>query len=432
MSPIGIGLTGMAFFFLLTVMGIPLGFAFIVAGFIGLVFVKGIWPALSLLGSAPYSLTASYSFSVFPLFVLMGQFAFHSGIGRDLYGTAYKWLGKLPGGLALATMMASTGFAACTGSTVASAATMGSLAFPEMERFRYSRRLSTAVIATGGTLGVLIPPSTMFIIYGIVTQTSIGALFIAGIIPGLMLSILYLTLIFIMCKRDPRLGPPGEHFSWRERIRSLAGVWGMLVLFFLIIGGLYFGIFSPSEAGATGASGAFLLAVLRGRLTKSVLYNALLESARTTCFVMLIIMGAMIFNVFLSTCGFGIAFGEWVKALPFPRYVILVLILFMYIPLGAFMDALSIVLLTLPFIFPIVMDLGFDPIWFGVLIVVLLEMGVLTPPVGLNAYVVNGVTKVPVGEIFYGLTPFIITMCLGLAILIVFPQISLFLPSLMK
>jgi len=431
-SPISIGLIGMAFFFLLAVLGIPLGFAFVIVGFIGLVIVKGAGPALSLLGSAPYSLAASYSFSVFPLFVLMGQFAFHSGIGRDLYLTAYKWLGRLPGGLALATMLASTGFAACTGSTVASAATMGSLAFPEMERFQYSRRLSTAVIATGGTLGVLIPPSTMFIIYGVITETSIGALFIAGILPGLVFSFLYLTLILIMCKRNPQLGAPGESFSWRERITSLTGVWGMLLLFSLIIGGLYFGIFSPSEAGATGALGAFILAMLRGRLTKSVLYDALLESARTTCFVMVIIVGAMVFNVFLSACGFGIALAEWVSALPLPRYVILVMILLMYIPFGAFMDALSIVLLTLPFIFPIVMDLGFDPVWFGVLIVVLLEMGVLTPPIGLNAFVVNGVTKVPVGEIFHGLTPFIIVMAFGLALLIAFPQISLFLPSLMR
>jgi C4-dicarboxylate transporter DctM subunit len=431
MSPIGIGLTGIASFLLLSLMGIPLGFAFIIVGFSGLVLVKGIWPALSLLGSSPYSLTASYSFSVFPLFVLMGQFAFHSGIGRDLYLTAYKWLGRLPGGLALATIIAATGFAACTGSSVASAATLSSLAFPEMDKYLYSRRLSTAVIATGGTLGVLIPPSTMFIIYGIVTQTSIGALFVAGILPGIMLSIFYLTLIFIMCKRAPRLGPPGESFTWGERFRSLSGVWGMLVLFSLIMGGLYFGIFSPSEAGATGALGAFLIALLRGRLTKSVLYNASMESARTTCFIMVIIVGAMILNVFLSACGFGIAVGDWVKALPLPRYVILVLILLIYVPFGAFMDALSIVLLTLPFVFPIVLDLGFDPVWFGVLTVILLEMGVLTPPVGLNVFVVSGVTKVPVGEIFSGLTPFIIVMALGLAVLVAFPQISLFLPGLM-
>jgi C4-dicarboxylate transporter DctM subunit len=206
----------------------------------------------------------------------------------------------------------------------------------------------------------------------------------------------------------------------------------MLVLFSLIMGGLYFGIFSPSEAGATGALGAFLIALLRGRLTKSVLYDALMESAKTTCYIMVIIVGAMIFNIFLSACGFGIAIGDWIKALPLPRYAILVLILLIYVPFGAFMDSLSMALLTLPFVFPIVLDLGFDPVWFGVLIVVLLEMGVITPPVGLNVFVVSGVTKVPVGEIFSGLTLFILAMALGLAVLVAFPQISLFLPGLMK
>ena len=432
MSPITIGLIGMLAFLFLAALNIPLGFAFIIVGFVGVIVLKGLGPGLALLGSIPYSLAASYSLSVFPLFVLMGEFAFNSGIGRDLYTTAYRWLGRFPGGLALATMLGCTGFAACTGSSIASAATMGSLAFPEMERFHYSRRLSTAVIATGGTLGILIPPSTMFIVYGVITQTSIGELFIAGILPGLMLSFMYLTLVFIKCKLNPQLGPPGERFSWKERIVSLSRVIGMLVLFSLIIGGLYFGIFTPSEAGAIGASGAFLIVVIRRRLTKPVLYDTLINSVRTTCFVMVVIIGAMIFNVFLSACGFGIALAGWVGSLPVSRYVILIFIVFMYIPLGAFMEALSIVFLTLPFIFPIVIDLGFDPVWFGVIIIILLEMGVLTPPIGLNAYVVNGVTKVPLGEIFRGLTPFIIVMCLGIAILIAFPQISLFLPSLMR
>ncbi len=432
MSPIVIGLIGMFVFFLVALSGIPIAFAFIMVGFIGVIVMKGLGPGLSLLGSAPFSWSASYALCAIPLFVLMGQFAFRSGIGQDLYMSAYKWLAKLPGGLALATMLACTGFAACTGSTVASAATMGSLAFPEMERFHYSRRLSTACIATGGTLGILIPPSTMFIVYGVLTETSIAALFIAGILPGLLLSSLYVTLIFVMCKRRPELGPPAESFTWRERFTSLSGVWGMLVLFFLIIGGLYFGIFAPSEAGAIGALGAFLLVVMRRRLRRSVLHDVLIESARTTTFVMFIIIGAMIFNAFLSTSGFGIALARWVSALPVPRYVILISVLVLYIPLGAFMDALAMVMLTLPIIFPVIMSLGFDPVWFGVLIVILLEMGVLTPPIGLNAFVVHGVTNVPTEEVFRGLTPFILVMCLGLAIVVAFPQISLFLPGLMK
>jgi C4-dicarboxylate transporter, DctM subunit len=431
-SPILDGVIGMSCFFVLSMLGVPIGFSLIAIGFAGLVIFKGIAASLYLFGNAPYALAASYSFSVFPLFVLMGQFAYHSGIGRDLYVAAYRWLGKLPGGLALATMLACTGFAACTGSTVASAATMGTLAFPEMERFRYSRRLSTAVIATGGTLGTLIPPSSGFIIYGILTQTSIGSLFIAGILPGLLLSALYLGLIYVLCVRNPDLGPRGEDFSWPEKVRSLKGVWGMLILFALIIGGLYLGIFSPNEAGASGALGAFLIALFRKRLNRKTIYDALISSTQTTCFVMFIIIGAMMFNYFLASCGFGIAFGEWVKGLPFSRWIILIVILLLYIPLGAFMDSLSIILLTLPFIFPIITDLGFDPIWFGVLIVVELEMGVLTPPVGLNAYVVHGITKVPLKDIFIGLIPFMITMCIGMAILVAFPQISTFLPALMK
>ena len=433
MSPFTIGLIGMLFFFLLAAFEMPLGFAFITAGFLGLIYTKGIGAGLSILGSEVYSLSASYTFSALPLFILMGQFAFQAGIGRDLYVSAYKWLGRLPGGLALATMLACTGFAACNGSTVASAAAMGSLAFPEMEKFRYNRGLSTAVIATGGSLGILIPPSNMFIIYGYITETSIAALFIAGILPGLLLSALYLTLIFVMCKRNPKLGSPtNETFTWKERFASLTGIWGMLVLFVLIIGGMYFGIFSPSEAASIGALGAFVLVVVRRRLTKSILFDSLRASVRITCMVMFIIVGAMMFNVFLSTSGFGVAFSNWMIDLPLPRYVLLAIILLIYIPLGAFMDALAMVMLTLPIIFPVIKVLGFDPIWFGVLIIIMLEMGVLTPPIGLNAFVVHGVTNVPLWEIYRGLTPFILVMCLGLAILVIVPQISLYLPSIMR
>jgi C4-dicarboxylate transporter, DctM subunit len=432
LSPIAIGLIGMLCFVCLVALNIPLAFSFIIVGFIGVIFMKGLGPGLALLGSIPYSLAASYSLSVLPLFILMGQFAFHSGTGKDLYDTAYKWLGRLPGGLALATMLACTGFGACTGSTIAAAATMGSIAFPQMDRFQYSRRLSTAVIATGGTLGILIPPSNMFIIYGIMTETSIAQLFIAGILPGLMLSAMYCTLILIMCLRNPQLGPPGERFSWKEKIVSIFGIWGMLALFVLIIGGLYLGVFTPTEAGAIGSLGALLLLVLRGRLARSVVHDALIDSARTTCYVMFIIVGAMVFNVFLGTCGFGVALGNWVNNLPVSRWLILVFVLLMYVPFGCFMDALSMMLLTLPFIYPIIIKLGFDPIWFGVLMVVLLEMGVLTPPIGLNVFVVTGVTGVPNGEIFRGVTPFILVMCLGLAILVLFPEISLILPRMMR
>lgn len=432
MSPILMGVIGLAGFFLLALFGMPLAFAFATVGLVGVIAVKGLLPGLALIGSAPFAQTASYSLVALPLFILMGQFAFRSGIGRDLYNAAYNWLGRLPGGLALATMVACTGFAACTGSSVASAATMATLSYPEMERLNYNRRLSTACIATGGTLGNLIPPSTLFIVYGVMTETSIGALFIAGILPGLMLSTIYMTVILVLCKRNPQLGPPGEHVPWRQKFASLTGVWGVLALALLVIGGLYFGVFSPSEAGAIGGFGAFLIVILRRRLTKSVLHDTLLETARTTCLAMLIIVGAMIFNTFITTTGFGTSLAMWVSALPLSPIMILIAILVIYIPLGCVMDSFAMIMLTLPIFFPTIESLGFDPVWFGILITVMMEMGLLTPPVGINAFVVHGVTKVPVGEIFRGLVPFILAMCLGVALLVAFPQISLFLPHIMR
>jgi C4-dicarboxylate transporter DctM subunit len=432
MDPWVIGLGGMLVFFILALINIPLSFSFIATAFLGILVIKGIGPAFSTIGSELYSLTANFNFVCLPLFILMGQFAFHSGIGRDLFVAANKWLAKLPGGLALATMLACTGFAACNGSTVASAAAMGSLAFPEMERFKYDRGLSTAVIATGGSLGILIPPSNTFIIYGIVTQTSIAALFIAGILPGLMLSAMYIVLILVMCIRNPSLGVPGDPSTWKEKFLSLKGIWGMLFLFVLIIGGMYIGFFSPSEAGAIGSLGALILVAVKGQLKMPIINRCLLESARIACFVMFIVVGALIFNIFLSTSGFGPAFGQWMVSLGLPPWGILAFILFMYIPLGMFMDALAMVMLTLPIIFPVIVGLGFDPIWFGVLVTIMLEMGVLTPPIGLNVFVVQGVTNVPQYVIFRGLVPFIITMAVGLIILCFFPDISLFLPNLMN
>lgn len=432
MSPWVIGFSGMGIFFILALLNIPLAFAFIAVAFIGIIFTNGLGPALSTLGSELYSLNSNFNFVALPLFILMGQFAFHSGIGRDLFDAANKWLARLPGGLALATMLACTGFAACNGSTVASAAAMGSLAYPEMERLKYNRGLSTAVIATGGSLGILIPPSNMFIIYGIITQTSIGALFIAGILPGLMLSAMYSVLILVMCIRNPSLGTPGDPSTWKEKFISLKGIWGMLFLFLLIIGGMYFGIFSPSEAGAIGSLGAFILVAVKGQFKMPVIRQSLMESVRITCFVMFIVTCAMIFNIFLSTSGFGPIFGKWMISLGLPPYGLLALILLLYVPLGMFMDALAMVMLTLPIVFPVIIELGFDPVWFGVLIVIMLEMGVLTPPIGLNVFVVQGITGVPQYEIFRGLAPFVIVMALGLVILVIFPQISLYLPSLMS
>ena len=433
MDPAVVAIICLCLFFLLVFLGMPIGFSFAIVGFIGFTIIRNVSQALSLLGLIPYSWASGYMLVVIPLFVLMGQFAFQSGISTNLYITAYKWVGRKPGGLALATQLACTGFAACSGSSLASAATMGIVAIPEMRRYNYSSRLATACVAAGGTLGILIPPSIIFIVYGLITETSIGKLFIAGIIPGLLLSLLFLALIYVLCRRSPQLGPRGPHFSWRERFKALWGVWGMLSLFILVIGGIYFGIFTPGEAGAIGAFGAFLVTVIRRKLTWENAVATLKGTVQTTAMIFMIVIGAQIFNSFLAVSGVPAMVAEWIANLPLPRYAILSAVLLLYVPLGMVMDALPMILLTLPTIFPVVVDLGFDPILFGVLVVLMCELANVSPPMGMNLYIVKGVAKdVPIEQIVLGILPFALVMIAFIAILIAFPQLSLFLPSLMK
>ena len=431
MPPLLIGFIAVGAFLLLSFLGLPLGFSFALVGFVGMVFLKGLIPALNLLGGNPYSQVASFILCAVPLFILMGQFAFYSGISRNLFSAAYKLMARLPGGLAVATMAACTAFAACTGSSVASAATMGSIAFPEMKRYRYSPRLSTATIAAGGTLGILIPPSTIFVILGIITETNIGALLIAGIFPGLLLSGLFILLIFGMCKRNPVLGPRGEAFSWKEKFQSLTGVWGMVVLFIVVIGGLYIGIFSPCEAGCIGAFGAFILSLIK-RMKFSAFLATLKDSAQITCYILFILIGASIFNIFLGIAGVPAALSNWIINLPVSPIGIVIAMLLLYIPFGMFLDTLGMILLTVPIFFPVIIQLGFDPVWFGVLICMMAELGMVTPPVAINVYVVQGVTKVPMEDIFRGVLPFIFVYLIAIGIIVAFPEISLFLPRTMK
>ena len=433
MTPQTIGILGIFAFLFLALWGVPLGFAFSAVGVLGLIWLKGLGAGLIVLGNSPYEWTASYILSTIPLFVLMGQFAFRAGISTDLYRTAYKWMGRLPGGLALATMFACTGFAACTGSSLASAATMGTVSYPEMKRYNYSDRLSTGSIAAGGTLGILIPPSTMFIIYGIVTETSIGDLFIAGILPGLLLATLFIIPIYFMCRFNPRLGPPSpETFTFKERVASLSGVWGMLAIFIIVIGGLYAGIFAPSEAGAIGAFGALVISLIRRRLNLSSFFFALRDTAKTTGFILFVFIGAMIFNTFISISALPRLLTELITNIPAPPKVILIIIIAFYLPLGMVIEGMSMILLTMPFVYPVITALGFDPVWFGVLMVVLVELSFISPPIGINLFVVQGVTRVPLHDVVIGIIPFVISFVIGLAILIIFPQVSLFLPNLMR
>ncbi|OGO42759.1 MAG: hypothetical protein A2137_00580 [Chloroflexi bacterium RBG_16_58_8] len=328
-------------------------------------------------------------------------------------------------------MMACTAFAACTGSSVASAATMSAVAYPEMKRLNYSDRLATGTIAAGGALGILIPPSTIFIILGIITEQSIGTLFIAGLLPGIMLAGLFMVLIFVMTKVNPALGPPGQSSTWKEKFIALTGIWGMMVLFILVLGGLYFGVFAPSEAGTIGAFGAFILALTK-RTPRNALQKALVETAQTTAYILLILIGASIFNTFLALGGVSSAIGNWILSLSMSPMLTVIVILAIYIPLGMFIDPLGAILLTVPVFFPLVTQLGFDPIWFLVLVCVMTELGLITPPVAINVYVVQGVTRVPMEQVFRGIVPFALVFVIGIALLVAFPQISLFLPGTMK
>lgn len=433
MEPVTVGIICVCLFFLFIFVGMPIGFAFFTIGFFGFVLVRNFDSACYLLGSVPYTWGSTYSMVVIPLFVLMGQFAFQSGISRDLYEAGYKWVGGQPGGIALATTVACTLFAACTGSSLASAATMGTIAMPELKKFRYSMRLATGCVAAGGTLGILIPPSVVFIVYGFMTGTSIGKLFIAGILPGLLISLTFLTLIYVRCRINPEIGPRGPISSWHERIRSLLGVWGMLALFILIIGGLYFGVFTPSEAGAAGAAGAFLSMVLKRRLTWPRLSSALVGTIKTTAMIFMILIGAQVFNGFLTLSGIPARIAAAMGNLPVSNHVVLIIILLVYIPLGMMMDGLPMILLTLPTLFPIVTDLGVDPIWFGVLICVMCELANITPPMGMNLYIIKGVSggHASIQDVVIGAIPFAIALLICLAILLAVPQISLFLPRLM-
>lgn len=432
MSPLVVGGIAVAIFLILVFNKLPIGFTFALVGCAGLILFRGLDSGLSVLGSTPFSWGTTEALIPLPLFVLMGQFAFYSRISEDLYDTAHKWFGRFPGGIALATTVAATGFGACCGVSMAGAATFGTIAYPEMAKLGYDRRLATGCIVAGGSLSSLIPPSLGFILYGMLTKTSIAALFIAGIIPGILLSVLYLITIYVRCKLNPQLGPAGPSFTWKEMLISLKGVWGMLILFLLVIGGLYLGVFTPTEAGAVGAFGAFVIALAGRRLTISGMIESTKGTLVMTCFILTMVIGANIFNSFLGVIGLTTSFSNWISGITFSPYIILLFIIIIYIALGMFMDIGAIMLLTVPLFVPPLVSMGFDPIWLGVQVILLVELGFMTPPVGLNSFVVAGVTKVPLSEVFRGIVPFAVCMAVCEVFLVAFPQISLFLPSIMK
>jgi C4-dicarboxylate transporter DctM subunit len=432
MPPLVLGLIYVIILLILVFNHVPIAFAFAMVGFAGLALTRGLDGAFMAIATTPYQWTTMSILIPLPLFVLMGQAAYYTGISTDLYDAAYKWVGRVPGGLAIATNVAATAFGACCGSGIAGAAAFSSIAYPEMRKMKYDDGLATACITAGGGLASLIPPSVAFIILGYLTNTSISRLFIAGIFPGILLSFGFIITIFVMCLSNPRLGPRGKSFSFKEMLISLRGTVAMLVLFFLVMGTLYLGVCTPNEASAFGAVGALAIGLVMRRLTFNGLVNIAKDTLRVTCFFTLLIVGANIFNILLGTIGVTLVFSKWVAGLDYSPYLILFIIMLPYIPLGMFMDVGAIILLTIPIIFTPLVNLGFDPLLVNVLVVILGELGGFTPPIGIAVFVVHQMTKVPLGKIFRGIVPFCLVVVAGLVIIAAFPEIAYWLPYTMR
>lgn len=431
MSPIQAGIFGCILLFILLFSSMPVAFAMIVSGFIGFSIVATPHAALSMLSAELFDTFSSYNLTVIPLFVLMGQTAFHAGISTSLFTAAYKWIGHLPGGLAMATVGACTGFGAISGSGPATAATMASVAMPEMRRYKYSDELSSGSVAAGGSLGMLIPPSVVFIVYALMTEQSIGSLFLAGILPGLLIAALFCGSIYVRCRIRPELGPAGPKASWKERFLSLRGVIDTLILFVAVMGGMFLGLFTPIEAAAIGAGGSLLIALLKKKLTVHILYKLILETIRTSGMIFIIVAGAVIFGRFLAISRIPFELASWFSSLPLPGFMVIGIIVLFFLFLGCFIDALALILLTIPIFYPVISGLGYDPVWFGVMVVIITQMGVITPPVGVNVYVVSGIERdIALQTIFKGALPFLYMLILAAALLIIFPQIALLLPNL--
>ncbi len=427
------GIIGIIILVLLLYSKMPVGFAMGFLGLMGFSYVVTFEAGLNLLARDIWDVFSSYNLTVIPLFVFMGQIAFHAGISRRLYDSAYVLFGHRRGGLAMTTVGACAGFSAICGSTNATAATMATVTLPEMKRYGYDMSLATGTVAAAGSLGILIPPSVIFIVYGILTEQSIGKLFAAGILPGILLCFLFLMTIYLRVLKNPSLAPPGPKTSFKEKFRSFAGVIETLILFALVMGGIFFGIFTPTEAAAIGAFLTILIAVFRKQLTWNAFVKSLADTTKISCMIMVIVTGAVIFGHFMAITRVPYELAEWVSSLPLPPHAVMGVIILVYLFGGCFMDALAMIMLTIPIFFPVVQTLGFDPIWFGVVIVLITEMGVITPPVGVNVYVVFGVAKdVPLENIFKGVFPMLLALLLCNLILLMFPQIALFLPNLMN
>jgi len=432
MSPDAVAVTGFIVLFVLMLLRVPVGMAMGLVGISGYALIAGGGPALKLIGQTSMRTVTDYTFGVIPMFMLMGAFVSVSGVSRELFRAANAMVGHLRGGLGMATVLACGGFAAICGSSVATAATFSTVAYPEMRRYGYPQSFSTGVIAAGGTLGAMLPPSTVLAVYAVITQQDIGKLFMAGVLPGLLAMTMYVLTIGVIVAVRPKMLPAHAAQPWRERRAALKDVWASLVLFAFVIGGLYGGLFTPTEAGGVGAGGAFVLGVLRRKLDRAGIRSALLQATRTAAAVFTVLIGALLFGYFLTITQTPQKLTEFLTGLGIGRYGVLALIMLMYLVLGCLMDAMAMIILTVPIIFPVIMHLGFDPIWFGVIIVMTVELGLIHPPVGMNVFVIKSVVHdVTFTTIFKGVIPFVLTDILRLVILIAFPIIALWLPSRM-
>ena len=430
MSADAVAVTGFVVLFALMLLRVPVGMAMGLVGVSGFAYIVGGTAALKNVGLTSMRTVTDYTFGVIPMFLLMGAFVSNSGMSRELFRAANAFVGHFRGGLGIATIAACAGFAAISGSSVATAATFATVAYPEMRRYDYPQSFATGVIAAGGTLGAMLPPSTVLAVYGIITEQDIGKLFIAGIIPGFIAALMYMTTIMIIGRVRPGFLPTGPRSTWKERLGGLRDIWAMLLLFIFVIGGLYGGLFTPTEAGGMGAGGAFLIGLARGKLSRQDIRRSLLQAVRTAAAVLTVLIGALLFGYFLTVTQTPQKVTAFLVGLGFGRYGVLALIMLMYLVLGCLMDAMAMIILTVPIIFPVVTHLGFNPIWFGIIIVMTVELGLIHPPVGMNVFVIKSVVKdVSFTTIFKGVVPFIVTDLIRLVILIAFPILALWLPS---
>lgn len=425
-----IGIMAFIALFVMLILTVPIGVAMALAGMGGTAAIIGIHPAISLFATTVFETTVTYELSIVPLFVLMGAIAARSGLSRELYEVFNAWLGMFRGGLAIATVGACGAFAAICGSSVATAATMSKVALPEMKRLGYSDSLATGAVASGGVIGILIPPSVILVLYGILTETSIGDLFIAGVVPGLLTVIVFMLVISAVTRLYPNLGPAGPKHTWAEKFAALARTWAILILFALVIGGIYIGVFTPTEAAGVGAVGALVISTLRGRMTFTILREAMLETVQTSAMIFTILMGAITLNNLTIFSGIAGAMGGFVSGLDMHPMAVMAVILLIYLVLGCFLDSLAMILLTVPIFFPIVTQLGFDPVWFGIIVVMVAELGLITPPIGMNVFVIKGMAPdVPLKAIYVGVLPFVLGQIILISLVFLLPEIALWLPD---